>query len=273
MQKVFFFTDIHGMWGLYKSIIDFCISQDPNCIIVYGGDACDRGVAGYRIIKDLLNNPNIIYLKGNHEDLFVKSMQAIAGYHSETIEEAMYDGGDVDLQIWNGGWSTINDWMKDGKPIDLIEKLNSLPLVTSIHNFDFCHAGGNPKVFQRLMTSEETVADEEDIDHVLWDRNCLGLGWTPGRICAYGHTPTITLPSKYYCLDKSIENAHPCIYTGTLNEKLTGKKINMDTCACSSGRAYVLDCNTLEVHGFLDLDIVNNEKHEHKIEKIEVIQL
>ena len=68
-----------------NSAIKWCKEQDPECTIVYGGDAADRGPDGYRIIKELLNDPQIIYIYGNHEDLFIKAADAIIGYEGQWL--------------------------------------------------------------------------------------------------------------------------------------------------------------------------------------------
>ena len=272
MSNVFYFTDIHGMGQLYDTIIDFCIKQDPQCTIIFGGDACDRGPDGYRIMKDLLSRTNVIYLLGNHELLFINAARAVKRYYEgiEPISPAYHD--DVFLHSYNGGKPTLDAWQNDGMPTDILAKLEELPLICSYKNFDFCHAGGHPKRFQMLEQHEE-YATEDDINHCTWDRNCLGFGWIPNRICVFGHTPVIHLAAKYYQQDKSLAAAHPCKYTGFLDDKWTGAKIDMDTCACGNGRAYVLNCDTLQAYGFRDTDFDNQEIHKHNIEQFEVIQL
>ena len=92
MHDIFYFTDVHGCYDLYRAAIDYCFKQDPECMIVYGGDACDRGTSGYQIMKELLDNPRVVYLKGNHEDLFVRAAQFIA---------RDYDGAINSDEIWN----------------------------------------------------------------------------------------------------------------------------------------------------------------------------
>mgnify|MGYP002526906662 CR=1 FL=1 len=84
MHDVFYFTDIHGRKDLFDRIISFCEQQDPEYTLIFGGDAADRGSEGYYIMTALLDNPHVIYLKGNHEDLFVKAARAIIGHFSMT---------------------------------------------------------------------------------------------------------------------------------------------------------------------------------------------
>ena len=282
MHDIFFFTDVHGMYDLYRAAINYCQEQDPEAIIIYGGDACDRGPDGYRIMKELLANPYIIYLKGNHEDMFVQAAQEIhKDYQGNATRQQIEDYLYVRLYecvpiynvVNNGGWSTLCDWMLDGAPMDFVEHIGSLPLTLQYGYMDFCHAGGDPKVYTRVVKNEHdpSLIGTKDAEMMLWDRNWLGFGWIPERICIFGHTPTPYLPAKYYGLDKATARAHPCKYLGTIDDRLTGYKIDMDTCAHASGNLYVLNCLTMKAQGFHDIDI-ENEIDKHQIEKIEVIQ-
>lgn len=279
MHDIFYFTDIHGMYNLYRAVMDYCYEQDPEAIIIFGGDAIDRGKDGYRIMKELLNNPKVCYLKGNHEDLFVLAARFLINNYNlplddEHILSYLYhyeiaDYGPVELQasLYNGGFNTLYDWMKDGMPQDIVDRVDHLPLTFSYGELDFCHAGGRYSEFARISQNEYngTPISKSDKEMVIWDRNYLGQGWIPGRTCVFGHTPVIHLAAKYYGKDKSKANMHPCAYNATLDDKWTGRKIDMDTGAFASEKTYVLNCLTMKAQGFHQN--VNNE-----IEKIEVIQ-
>lgn len=286
MHDVFYFTDIHGMYDLYRAIMNYCEEQDPEAMIVFGGDACDRGPDGYKIMKELLDNPQVIYLMGNHEDMFVHAALSILNDYKEplddesifqylyTCETQNFYNSAVQLCLYNGGYRTIYDWMMDGMPRDFVERIMNLPLTISYENLDFCHAGGNPKTFLKISTNEyySYEVDKDDKQMILWDRNWLGFGWMPNRTCIFGHTPVTHLPAKYYGQDKSVENAHPCKYVGLIDERLNGYRIDMDTAAAFSGKAYVLNCLTMKAQGFMDKEFEDDLKVGHDIEKIEVIQ-
>jgi len=281
MHDIFCFTDVHGYYNLYKAAIDYCYKQDPEGLILYLGDACDRGPDGYKIMRELLENPQIVYLKGNHEDMFVAAARFILNdYHGpmdeQVIKNYLYSLAIKDNCvsqiincIYNGGFPTLAAWMAAGMPNDFVSQIDKLPLTFSTDTIDFCHAGTIPKVFNRVAEDEYNgdIPDREDAELLLWDRNMLGYGWAPNRICVYGHTPTPHLPAKYYGKDKSLSKAHPCKYVGNLDERLTGAKIDMDVGTANTNRLYVLNCLTLEAQGF-----VYNEKN-NRVEEIEVIQL
>ena len=277
MHDTFFFTDTHGMYDLHRAIIDYCKEQDPECTIIFGGDACDRGPDGYKMMKELLDDPQIIYIMGNHEDMFCAAAHEIykhtRGVKKITARECLTrEMPACYLSINNGGFSTIEAWINDGMPMDLISRLETLPLIVRSAKVDFCHAGGNPMIFERICEHDgEALKDEAT--HLMWDRNCLGIGWFPNRTCVFGHTPVNHLASKFYQKDKSLASAHPAKFHGELNPSMTGMKIDMDTGACASGRAFVLNVLTMEAQGFRDTDFENDELEKHNIEKIECIQM
>ena len=286
MHDIFYFTDVHGCYDLYRAAMNYCNEQDPECMIIYGGDACDRGKNGYKIMKELLANPRVIYLKGNHEDLFVHAAWFILrDYHGKLDDDSIweylyncevkdYGPPEVQLHIYNGGYNTLKDWMLDGMPEDFVNHINNLPITFSTDTQDFCHAGGRYKEFQQIARDEYDgqLVDKDDFMIAVWDRNYLGMGWAPDRTCIFGHTPTPYLAAKYYGRDKSVTNAHPCAYIAMLDDRWTGRKIDMDTGAFASGRLYVLNCLTMQAQGFRDTDLGNDEIRKHDIEKIEMIQ-
>lgn len=273
MHDIFYFTDIHGHYDLYSAIINWCRAKDPECTIIYGGDGCDRGPYGYRIMRELLDNPQVIYLKGNHEDMFVKAAREIIGFHAGSDETYTklksknsiyakqvltmcdrYTMPNLYLHLYNDGERTIIDWIVDGANEDFIDKIEHLPLTFSYENTDFCHAGTTYKIFSDVADKEyhKEPIPEQDIQNILWNRTMLPLGWKTGRVCLFGHTPTITLPKGIYGRDQSLKHVHPCAWQDKMGgmNKRGGWKIDMDTCAWWSDQAFVLDCLAMKVYGF-----------------------
>ena len=251
MNKVFYFTDIHGNLKLFDAAIKYCEQIDPNYTLIFGGDAIDRGEDGYKIMETLLNNPHVIYLKGNHEDMFVAAAREFKQHFPnpqfdekrlDTILSSTlvfdYKYPALQLSITNHGKQTIKDWFLDGLNTELIDKLDKLPLTYSYKNLDFCHAGG---VYPGFAAANK---DKFAIENLLWNRTAFDYGWAPERICIHGHTPTVAMPRKY-SKNMLVENAQPIKYRGDFDDKYTGYKINMDTGAIWSNRLYLLDCDSL----------------------------
>ena len=255
MHDVFFFTDTHGRKDLFDSMRTWCYEQDPNCTIIFGGDAADRGPDGYNIMKILLFDPQIIYLKGNHEDMFVNAARAlkhkVSKDHKYTYEEAKtviryaYSrDDDIFLACENGARPTLISYIMDGAPIEIVEEIDKLPTAFRYNNIDFCHAGYTPEGFKNMYEDEFAKVPPHDTfakEGIIWDRKHLEDSWAEGRICVFGHTPV-----QYLRLPKY--DIYPSDYRTTPTK--WANKIDMDTGMVFSNVGYVLNVHTLQTIQF-----------------------
>ena len=279
MSDIFYFTDIHGMKDLFDAIMEYCNEQDKDAMIIFGGDACDRGREGYYIMKQLLDNPHVVYLKGNHEDMFVQAARQVKEMFSfkEPVRKnvvkilrstLMFDGKYRPIQQYliNQGMNTLVDWIMDGMPMDFVDKIDNLPLTISVDGKDFCHAGATFEIFDVAKEAEynDYVISDYFCECLLWDRRHLNNLWAPGRICIFGHTPVPHLPEfidAKWPKDKQVEPW-----------KYNSGKLCMDTGCAFTGRAFVLNVLTMKAQGFEDTEFENNEIRKHDVKKIDCIQ-
>jgi len=269
MHDVFYFTDVHGQLDLFQTMRDWCYKQDPECTIVFGGDACDRGEFGYDIMQAILDDPQIIYVRGNHEDMFIRAARELLANNpthknrQHTIQEA---NDLIDLESWlhwvhlslrNGGRSTLKAWLIDGASTEFIDRLEARTCITlaADHGLCFSHAGGLQEAFQRVNEAEYEgeIPDRDDAEMMIWDRNYFCSWWDdPKSTIIFGHTPTCYmrdwLPDLPYMRENEMK---PIAYT----DKGGGTHIAMDTGMTWTGRGYVLNCLTMHVYGFLDPDV------------------
>lgn len=232
-------SDIHGMGGLWEQVKQELEQEETTLIFL--GDACDRGPDGYKIMKEMLSMPNVIYLMGNHEDLFVRSCFAIkdaAADEGLTVREyaslfnTVTDMGwagdyDVQLHVCNGGVPTLEAWIADNAPVDIVSKIAKLPTSLQMGKYDFCHAG---------CPKEDWGSDRA----MLWDRDHFEEEWYKDRILIHGHTPV-----KYvydYIVEEKPKVWKPLHYSNN--------KIDMDTCAFKTNTICLLDLETNEVIAF-----------------------
>lgn len=179
MAKHYAISDIHGMYDIYEQV---CAMLQPDDVVYFLGDAGDRGYDCFHCIKAIYENPQWIYLKGNHEDLMEKGLREII--HAE---EYGFLDNDFDLWMYNGGHSTYDEWMADGADPVWIVRLKKLQLSAEYTNskgitFHMSHAGftcGRP---------EQMWGDE-----LVWSRSHFFNYWDednfPNDICIHGHTP------------------------------------------------------------------------------------
>ena len=87
-MSVYAFSDIHGQRKLFDQVM---AEIGPDDTVYFLGDAIDRGPNGWAILKELMNDPRVIYIKGNHEDMMCNALWRYPDY--PPISNAM--------SIWN----------------------------------------------------------------------------------------------------------------------------------------------------------------------------
>ena len=165
-----------------------------------------------------------------------------------------YDNDQVKLHLANGGESTLIDWLLDGANEQIIKQIKHLPRTYSYQNFDFCHAGSTYDNFKAVQIAEQNgiLIPYYDENMIIWNRSCLPLGWEIKRVGVFGHTPTALLPQGIYGHAQSLQSIHPCAWQDKMGakKKRGGWKLDMDTGAYATNRAFVLNCNNSTVTGF-----------------------
>ena len=77
-------SDIHGCYTEFLKLLDkigFC-DEDELYVL---GDAMDRGPEPIKVIRDLMDRPNVTYILGNHDDMMLQSLKKLAVDVTEKI--------------------------------------------------------------------------------------------------------------------------------------------------------------------------------------------
>lgn len=233
MNKTYAFTDLHGMYSLWEQIRDYCDETDK---LIFLGDACDRGDDGLKIIRELLQDKRVTYIKGNHEN-FLEDIGAdvASGYYANT-------------PLWgmNGGFQTLKDFEKLSEDSQLwyIRKMKNLVTVVEYTNKKgqkilLSHAGFTPTL----------EPSKDEVENYYWDREHIWSDWWPSEdeyketYIVHGHTP-------HYYLIRTLHNAlqeyeqekglNPVYYCH-------GHKIDLDIASFDTGCAILFDLDELKV--------------------------
>ena len=247
-MRHFAWADLHGRLDLFEEGLKYINTND---VVYFLGDAADRGLDGWKIIKKILDDSRFIYIKGNHEDLMVK---AIGKWHGEDNE--WYWSSDIELWYYNGGEVTHSAFLRDKISIDKkVEYLNKL------HNLPFCAVYTN-QYNNRILLSHAGCDDFEtandwDEEKFIWDRHHLAFYDTwygkDDEYIVHGHTPIELMIEEQeknaeYIRHKTTEN----IVMPTPWDKKSayyygqGHKINIDTGAVWNNNSILLDLDTWE---------------------------
>lgn len=193
-MAVFALSDLHGHYKIYEKVKAML---QPNDYVYFLGDAGDRNCTNpeenWKCIKAIYNDPQFIFIKGNHEDMLVKACQ------DYLEDDYMWDYKSYSLCYRNGGKDTMEDWERDSDREAWVRRLRDLPTWDTYcangREIVLCHAGFTP-----WMEEGETsyrVPEDEDL---IWDREHYYTktylpAYMDDVIIVHGHTPIHHLAS------------------------------------------------------------------------------
>lgn len=219
-------SDLHGCLEHWKKVKKILKDED---IIYVLGDCTDRGPEPWKTLKDIATTPQVILLKGNHEDMLVKA--------AREAMDGSYGCSKQRLLASNGGFETLTELLYEDRPEIWISMLAKLPTHTTYTNENgqkifLCHAGCS------LWADEpEVIPDDRDL---IWDRVhyiSKKSDLMSDTIVVHGHTPIV-----YLAEDIGVEEPDewvPLTYCD-------GKKICIDQETVFSGHSILLNLDTLE---------------------------
>lgn len=92
------FTDIHGNYELWKAIQSYIKEDDT---LFFLGDALDRGKDGIKIMQEMFNDKRVIYIIGNHENMFLDFTEDLNKSLREDWEFILHNGCFDSLKKFN----------------------------------------------------------------------------------------------------------------------------------------------------------------------------
>ncbi|WP_028782464.1 metallophosphoesterase family protein [Thalassobacillus devorans] len=160
-------SDIHGEAEKLESVLEKASFDSENDQLILLGDYIDRGPRSKAVIdkvKELVEKDGAVAIKGNHDDLFIRSQ---------------YEGEAMELWKMNGAASTLESYQ--GKRGELKEDQQwmekNLELYYETDDYIFVHAGLEPEI----------PIKKQDEDTMLWTRHTDRIGL--GKTVVHGHTP------------------------------------------------------------------------------------
>jgi len=177
MGSIYAIGDIHGCYDkllkLMEKILKF---YDPaKDALVFLGDYIDRGPDSFSVTEYLIGLkrqiPDIVFLKGNHEEMF--------GQYLLGLDRSSY--------LANGGRQTLESYMAHNSggsvqtvPREHLHFYSSLSLYYTSEEYIFVHAGIREKIPLENQTSED----------LLWIRShFVRSTYNFGKQVVFGHTP------------------------------------------------------------------------------------
>lgn len=178
MPRSFAIGDIHGCVDELNVLLDE-LRPTADDTFVFLGDYIDRGPTPRGVIDRLLRlrreGPRCIFLRGNHEDMFLDYL-GLGGRYGEAF---LYNGGNATLRSYDIEGREGKD-AAERMPAEHLEFLRDLQLFHRAGDFLFVHAGVRPGLRLEQQAEEDLMWIREDFTREPHDLGCIVL---------YGHTP------------------------------------------------------------------------------------
>ena len=159
------------------------------------GDVIDRfGDGGIAMLRWMMRQENVTFIKGNHEDMLLKCDFLFTGDGKQANTESMTPEQERALKHWNrnGSSITIENMMKlkekDPEEVNrLLDYIRSAPVYveTAVPMKRFVLVHGGLKDFM-----PEKGLDEYDAFDMMWTRPVPEDRYWDDRLVIIGHTPT-----------------------------------------------------------------------------------
>jgi serine/threonine protein phosphatase 1 len=176
--RTFVIGDLHGCADELDRLLEGLAPTSADTV-VFLGDYIDRGPSSKGVIDRVLRlrreGPRCVFLKGNHEDMFL----AYLGYPGRYGEAFLYNGGEATLGSY-GLEGESGRAVAAHLPADHLEFLLGLQLRFEHGRFLCVHAGLAPT----------RPLDQQREEDILWIRD--EFIWHPhpfGCTVVFGHTP------------------------------------------------------------------------------------
>ena len=244
-MSVYCAADFHGCYWAWKKIKEILKPDDK---LFFLGDAADRGPYGWKIIKELLKDKRVTYIKGNHENFLVNVFDNATPDYFDA--DFLFYGVKLELWFLNGGEITFNSILNDksisrDEIIDIVHQLKNLPFCVFYHNqlgedILLSHAGVDN--FEEANTTSE--------EYFLWDRShCMFYDTWYGKeneIIVHGHTPVDYLFDEHKRNMRIYYDVIEPEYNGGSYWYAKGHKIDIDIGTVYSNEAILLNLDTWE---------------------------
>ena len=211
------FSDLHGCYDQYRQMLDK-LALSPDDTLYFLGDAMDRGPDGFKILFDMMEQPNIVPILGNHEDMFYKSASRY-GKQLPALERAEERRSFRNWTERNGGDITWAAFCALPEPA----RQRALAYVERFRLYEELTVAG-----RRFLLAHAGVGDfEENKDlscctrhDFIWTRMDYDRAYYTDRLLITGHTPTLFIDpacrGRMFKRNNHIVVDCGAVYTGVL---------------------------------------------------------
>ena len=192
VQRTLVISDIHGELKLFEELLEVIEYNPKKDQLILLGDYIDRGPNSKEVLEKViqLKRDGALVLKGNHEDMMVKSL--ILGEERAWRNWTGRNGGDKTLESY--GFTSSEFIINEEEPFikpelhsDTLDRhlafIEELDYYVEWEDTIFVHAGVHP----------EKEIEETDPYELIWIRDIFHNGYAGEKTIIFGHTPSKNL--------------------------------------------------------------------------------
>lgn len=194
-MSTYVISDIHGEYTKFRELLDMIHFSEDDVLYVLG-DVVDRGKNPIKTLLWMMEQPNVIPIAGNHEQMMMECMPLlIREVKDEASIQAFINDYDSDmfqkLYAWqrNGGIATTDELCKYDnetrkKILEYVEDFSCYEKVrVNGQKYLLIHGGlGN--------YDKNKDIDDYSLDELVWSRADYDTTYYDDVITVSGHTPT-----------------------------------------------------------------------------------
>lgn len=236
-------SDIHGCYHEYMELLNKIKFSDKDELYILG-DAVDRGPEPIKVLKDIMNRRNAVFIIGNHDFIMYTLMRKLAvEITAENVDNYLVADDILDYNLWmqDGGQVTAEQFraLSKEEKADILEFLSEALLYETIvyggKRYILVHAG-------LANFSPDKDLDDYDLYDFLEERADYSKRYYPDEntYLVTGHTPTIYIDgwrkAEVYNKNGHIAIDCCCVESG----KLAAYCIETEEVTYVGGRNFIL---------------------------------
>jgi len=184
-------SDIHGEYQMFLKMLEKINFSNSDTLYILG-DVVDRGPEPIKVLQYIIDKPNIILIRGNHEQMMLDAI-CLSKDKKEYVST-------INSRLWmrNGGFVTVDQFLN--LPFEEQKKIykyiGGTELFKIVDKNLLVHAGIPMYKFDYKDDEELSLAMKKaNKDYLLWDRDMVYNDefFLDNYHIYIGHTPTLKL--------------------------------------------------------------------------------
>ena len=183
-------SDLHGCYDKYLKMLEKIGFSESDKLYILG-DVIDRGPDGIKILLDLTERVNVIFLRGNHEDTALIVLSHLFSEKSKLTDKQLTDI--VKLWCMDGGETTLKQFLVCSEK----ERERAMAALKYSQIYDEVEVAGKKYFLSHTVPGKEAMNnfDKCKIEDFLWGEPEYDKEYFPDKVFITGHTPTSFIDS------------------------------------------------------------------------------